>query len=184
LLSANQKEQVSQLREAIKELHSQGLWDSEIARRLNRPAQTINNHRNKMGLKAHWIKREYDNDVDRRKGHILRNSKSSAKIRGIEFDLDHSDIPDLPEYCPLIPSLKLTYRGESHGNSHCHASVDRIDPTKGYVKGNIQIISKLANTMKNEASFEQLKEFCTNMLLYIENRGARGDITDSESLDH
>jgi hypothetical protein len=184
MLSAKQKEEIRQLQEAIEELHTLGLTDSEIARRLNRPAQTINRHRNQMGLKTHRVKRQYDNEIDRMKGYILRNSKSSAKVRNIAFELDHNDIPSLPEYCPLIPSLKLTYKGESDGNSDCHASLDRIDSRKGYVKGNVQIISRLANTIKSDANFEQLKEFCTNMLLFIENRGARGDVTDSESLDH
>ena len=47
-------------------------------------------------------------------------------------------------------------------------SLDRIDPLKGYVKGNIQVISTKANTMKNNATQDELVRFAEAVLkMYV-----------------
>ena len=40
------------------------------------------------------------------------------------------------------------------------ASLDRIDTSKGYVKGNIQFVSLMAQYAKNEFTDEQVRSFC------------------------
>ena len=52
-----------------------------------------------------------------------------------------------------------------HGNGKLdtNASIDRIDSTKGYIPNNIEVISLLANRMKNSATIEQLKTFAKNI---------------------
>lgn len=121
----------------------------------------------------------YKSESDRIKGYIIRNSKFTAKRRNIHFDLTYNDF-EIPKYCPIL-NIKLTYLTESNGNDPSHSSLDRIDNSKGYVKGNVIIISRLANAMKNAANFEQLKLFSLNinkLINYYENQGALGSITD------
>jgi hypothetical protein len=42
--------------------------------------------------------------------------------------------------------------------SHSSYSLDRIDSDKGYVKGNVQVISYRANMLKSNASIEELEK--------------------------
>ena len=88
---------------------------------------------------------------------ILKGIRQRSKKKGIECDLELEDIA-YPEFCPVL-GLKLERKSNNKGPTKNSPSVDRIDPTKGYVKDNIQMISNLANTMKQDATPEQLLMF-------------------------
>ena len=90
----------------------------------------------------------------------LERLKGSAARRGLEIDLSPEDIP-MPESCAYL-GLTLDY--ESSSITDNSPSVDRIDNTKGYIKGNIQTISNKANIMKHNASDEDLLKFCKSVL--------------------
>ena len=51
-----------------------------------------------------------------------------------------------------------------NGRQNNSPSLDRIDSTKGYIKGNVMMMSILANRMKNNATPEQLVKFSKFML--------------------
>ena len=70
-----------------------------------------------------------------------------ARQRNLIFSLEPSDLLPLPEICPIF-GVSLDYAGGS--DKRFCASVDRIKPEIGYVKGNVRVISMAANMAKND----------------------------------
>lgn len=87
--------------------------------------------------------------------------KNSAKRRGLDFNLDIEDVV-VPSHCPILGIPLVVANKGSRNNS---PSIDRIDNSKGYVKGNIKIISTKANTMKSDLT----KETLLKLLDYVSN---------------
>lgn len=84
----------------------------------------------------------------------LHNSRKQAKQRGLEFNITFFDFPELPTHCPVL-GMKLDYFG---GDGSNNASIDRIDSNKGYVPGNVHIISWRANMLKSNATVDELRQ--------------------------
>lgn len=80
--------------------------------------------------------------------------RSAAKKRGIPFDLSASDLV-LPTHCPIFGIELQKSKGHLSNES---PSVDRIDPALGYVKGNVVVVSNKANSIKRDATIEELRK--------------------------
>ncbi len=104
---------------------------------------------------------------------LLACAKASAKRRNIEFTLTLEDIK-IPEVCPLL-QIPIT---NDFGHTLSNPSIDRIDNTKGYTKDNIWIISRKANTMKSNASIDELLTFAKGIL----NLQSRIDLSKNSSI--
>jgi len=63
------------------------------------------------------------------------------------------------EYPKVCPVLDIDLDWGMNGRKPNSPSLDRIDSTKGYIKGNVMLMSSLANSMKQNATIEQLKQF-------------------------
>ena len=100
---------------------------------------------------------------------ILSRIKHRCKTNGIPFDIDEHDI-DIPKHCPILGiELNAHVMGKAKGYNPEAASVDRINPTKGYIKGNIRIISARANLLKNDATLEELRAVLADLeVLYAD----------------
>lgn len=83
----------------------------------------------------------------------LQTLKQRSDKAGLLFDLSVEDII-IPTHCPVL-GIKIE-RQQGNGGKFNSPSVDRIDNTLGYVKGNIMVMSRLANSMKSNATNEEL----------------------------
>lgn len=132
---------------------------------------------NKMYADGHsnWCKlctRDYSisHNAERRdKDHRYRlyvSSKINAKRKGFEHNISPIDIPS-PVTC-LYLGIKLEYKAlfldDKKLRVYNAPSIDRIDSSKGYIRGNIQVISDLANRMKANATNEQLLAFAKSIM--------------------
>ena len=84
---------------------------------------------------------------------MLDRSKSRARKKGFEHNIELDDIV-IPETCPLL-GIRLYKGSESVGPNS--PTLDRIDSSQGYIKGNVWVISYRANTIKNDATIEELE---------------------------
>lgn len=81
--------------------------------------------------------------------------KQYCKERGIDFTITPWDLT-YPEYCPVF-GIKLQW-GQGNGISENSPSLDRLDPNKGYIPGNVQYMSWRANRIKNNATLEEMEK--------------------------
>ena len=83
----------------------------------------------------------------------LRTARSNAKRDGKDFSIELEDLPDIPDVCPVL-GIPMSLESD---NKDFVPSLDRIDNSKGYVKGNIILISRRANRLKFDATPEELR---------------------------
>lgn len=82
---------------------------------------------------------------------LLLGAKTRAKELGLDFNLSLEDIV-LTENCPILKEKMVV-------KSRYAPSLDRINPNLGYIKGNVWVISRKANVMKNDATETELRRF-------------------------
>jgi len=99
---------------------------------------------------------------------LLHTAKARAKKRDIEFSISVEDII-LPEHCPVLGFKLEVHRGKGHGGKENSYSLDRINPGLGYVPGNVQVMSLKANSMKFNATPEELLKFAEWITLTYSN---------------
>jgi hypothetical protein len=102
-------------------------------------------------------------ELYRVKKHKFASKKANSRRTGIKFTIDFGDLV-WPSYCPVL-GIPINYL--SPGISENSPSIDQIVPGKGYVPGNVAVMSWRANRIKNDGTLEEHEKIVTwlkNML--------------------
>lgn len=101
-------------------------------------------------------KRAYDHAyaVANPKKYLLKSAKTRAKKNNTEFSITEKDF-EIPEKCPIY-GMNLSM---VNGHTMSGASLDRVDNSKGYIPGNVRVISRQANLDKRHLDIALLERF-------------------------
>lgn len=82
---------------------------------------------------------------------LLRSAKNRSVLYNLPLNITVDDII-IPDTCPVlgIPLVRRSTRDNA-------PSLDRLIPEKGYVKGNINVVSMRANRLKSNATLHELE---------------------------
>lgn len=93
---------------------------------------------------------------------MLKNAQARANHLGLAFNIEQADI-QIPTFCPILEIPLFVSRGKVGPNS---PTLDRVDTTQGYIKGNVRVISHAANSRKSDLTFRQIER------LFLYSKGA------------
>lgn len=99
---------------------------------------------------------------------MIKNAKQRCKKSGRIIDIDDYYLLTLTKglvNCPVL-GTEMVYGGTGSIKDNS-ASIDRFDTTKGYIKGNVWIISDKANRMKSDATIDDIKKVYDYMKINI-----------------
>lgn len=113
---------------------------------------------------------------------IILSRISSAKDRNrirrkekLEFTITIEDVISILHKqngkCALS-EIEMTYV-IGKGRTCTNLSLDRIDPSKGYTKENIQLVCSIINTMKSDLSYSELLFFCKQIIKIDESKDTK-----------
>lgn len=122
-------------------------------------------NKNRLDYRCKDCKKElaYKNRKDNYFKSYIITKKSECKQKNIEFNLTEEYLRNIwTGICPISRVQLSPNKGK--GSHHITSShLDRINPNKGYVKGNVCWISGRMNRIKYNATIEELENILTYM---------------------
>lgn len=108
---------------------------------------------------------KYLNTIDGFIKSIVQHAKNRKKSKEYGYDLDFNYIMDMynnQDGLCAISNVRMTTISGS-GIINTNLSIDRIDSSIGYLKGNIQLVCRIVNLMKSDMSSKEFYLWC-NMI--------------------
>lgn len=94
---------------------------------------------------------------------VWNRFRIGAKRRSLEFDLTPQDMWELALTQNLrcaLTNQSLNFVKRPRDQNQSNASLDRIDSSKGYIKGNVQWVTKNVNIAKQSMSQKEFIDIC------------------------
>jgi len=163
-----------------KKLEHQAKYRENHKDHINEYTIEYNNRPEVIERKAEW----YQNKTNKRSINtkiqdMITRAKNRAVEKGLPFNITKEDV-EFTENCPLL-NIPLNWNGGPRDKNT--PSLDKIIPEKGYIKGNIRIVSNLANMMKSYANFQELETFSKNIMNYMKNEDIVRTTENNESVE-
>ena len=95
---------------------------------------------------------------------IRRNCKYRSDNREVAKNLSKLLLEQYAKQKGLCYYTQEPMTLSDYQNDNSFATVDRVDPTKGYIEGNIVFCLSIINKMKQDMSIDQLKFRCQQII--------------------
>ncbi len=95
--------------------------------------------------------------------YLFYMAKRRARRDGLEFSISIEDIPTVPTHCPVLGIPLFKRNDGKKGPCDNSPTLDRVDPTRGYSKDNLVVISYKANRWKSNMNRQDLQKIIDYM---------------------
>lgn len=120
-------------------------------------------YRNRCGTHASckpcYIQRNKEYQAKYRAGNRFAIRLRSCRARALEKNLQFNLTTDYLEsiWTGVCPAFGVSLSIDAKRGEPGHAQLDRVDPGKGYVAGNVEWLSERANRIKDNATVDDLE---------------------------
>lgn len=125
-------------------------------------------------LREKW--RRNSNQLPSRARRLVGAAKRRSEKKRLQFSLTVEDIlPLLEAGVCQVTGIEFVFEA-GKGTNPYSPTIDRIDSSRGYVRGNVQVVIHMYNACKNEWSEEAVLEFARRLV-----ERATGPISSSQN---
>jgi hypothetical protein len=136
------------------ELRGLGLTYTQARREVLSPEQKQEHDRQiRDAALRRYEKNPYREIIMKARQAAMYRRRRDGELPENEFTITEDDL-DWPPHCPVL-RMELHYPGHFH-HDPAGVSLERINVTKGYVPGNVRVISLRANFLRKDATAAEL----------------------------